>query len=105
MKGRTYVENNIVLEKERERQLQHHRKRIEEIQKQADKRSIKKKNKDKYNKEVKMMKQMHDQRRKDFEFKNLEKIENMNKENQILLNRLLEISTVNHKSVARGKKK
>ena len=51
---------------------------------------------------------MHDQHRKDFEFKNLEKIDNLNKENQIkegeiLLNRLLEISTANHKSAIRGK--
>mmetsp|Transcript_10300 Transcript_10300/g.11537 ORF Transcript_10300/g.11537 Transcript_10300/m.11537 type:complete len:98 (+) Transcript_10300:198-491(+) len=41
---------------------------------------------------------------KDFEFKNLSKVEALNKENQILLNRLLEISTSNPRSVVRKKK-
>ena len=53
-----------------------------------------------------MIKQMHNQHKKDFEFRNIEKMEHLNKENQILLNRLLEIQAPQHaKSVARKHKK
>ncbi len=60
----------------------------------------------KYSKDMKLLKQVHQQHKKDFEFKNSEKIETMNKENQILLDRLLHISTKqNPKSVSRKTKK
>ena len=98
MKGRTYVENNLFVEMERERQLTNHHKRLEEIERQATKKNLRLRNKAKYSKDFIVLKQMHYQRRKNFEFKNVEKTENLNKENQILLNRLLEISSGNHKT-------
>ena len=51
------------------------------------------------------MKQMHDQRKKDFEFKNIEKISTLNKENQVLLNRLLEISSTHPQKRTKTKKR
>ena len=69
MKGRLYVDNNPFLEKERERQLSNHRKRLEEIDRHATKKNLKLRTKAKYSKDFIILKQMHYQRRKNFEFK------------------------------------
>ena len=50
---------------------------------------------------MKLLKQLHEQHKKDFEFKNSEKIDSLNKENQLLLNRLLEISAPVAKTIGR----
>ena len=50
---------------------------------------------------MQLLKQLHNQHKKDFEFKNSEKIDTLNKENQLLLNRLLEISAPVTKSMGR----
>mmetsp|Transcript_10122 Transcript_10122/g.11368 ORF Transcript_10122/g.11368 Transcript_10122/m.11368 type:complete len:103 (-) Transcript_10122:282-590(-) len=51
-----------------------------------------------------MLKQMHEQRRKDFEFRSLEKIEALNKENRMMMTRLIEVSSTN-KNFGKAKRK
>ena len=52
---------------------------------------IKKKHKAMYGKDIEILKNMHNQRKKDFEFKSIERNMHLNKENQKLLNRLLQV--------------
>ena len=91
MKRKGYLESNVFLERERKIQLQRHKQRLQEISKKADKKIIKQKLKKVYGKDIGILKQMHDQRRKDFEFKMIQNNMKLNKENQILLDRLLHV--------------
>ena len=91
MKASGYLESNVFLERERKIQLQRHKQRLQEISKKADKKIIKQKLKKVYGKDIEILKQMHDQRRKDFEFKMIQNNMKLNKENQILLDRLLHV--------------
>ena len=91
MKAKGYLESNVFLERERKIQLQRHKQRLQEISKKADKKIIKQKLKKVYGKDIGILKQMHYQRRKDFEFKMIQNNMKLNKENQILLDRLLHV--------------